>query len=239
MTGPRVLAVVPGNNTTVERELAAFAPEIGRLDVARVRRKPGMLTLADLPEYEDSTIAAVEPFAADPPDLVVFACTAAGFIGGSAGNRRVVDRLAARLARPVVSTAGAMAAALGRSGARRIDVVTPYLADVNDGLRAFLADESIEVLKLDSFFCPTVQALGAVTAEEVRMKALATADKGDALFIACAQLPTLAILTELRARLRRPVWSSVHATAWAALAALGLPNDRLDGARPETGRDAA
>jgi hypothetical protein len=31
----------------------------------------------------------------------------------------------------------------------------------------------------------------------------------------------------------------VHATAWAALAALGLPNDRLDGARPETGRDAA
>jgi maleate cis-trans isomerase len=38
-------------------------------------------------------------------------------------------------------------------------------------------------------------------------------DDCDALFIACSQLPTHAILDGLRRELARPVESSIHATA--------------------------
>jgi maleate cis-trans isomerase len=36
----------------------------------------------------------------------------------------------------------------------------------------------------------------------------------DALFIACSQLPTRAILGGLEHELGRPAWSSIRATAW-------------------------
>ena len=51
---------------------------------------------------------------------------------------------------------------------------------------------------------------------ERRVDALARAtveDGHDALFIACSQLPTHAILDDLRRDLGRPVWSSIAATA--------------------------
>jgi maleate cis-trans isomerase len=231
MKKPTVLLVVPANNTTMEGEMTALCPEVGTFLTARVKRAPGLLTLADLPSYGDSTIAAVEPFLGKRIDLVVYGCTAAGFIGGREGNEAIVDRLAARTGGKVVSTAGAMVAALAHSGARRVDIVTPYLAAVNEGLRRFVSEAGIVVTALDSFLCPDVGALGRVSAAEVEAKALLTARDGDTLFIACSQLPTLPILGGLRARLGRPVWSSVSATAWMALAALGFANERLDGGR--------
>jgi maleate cis-trans isomerase len=224
---PTALLIVPANNTTMAGEMERLCPEIGRFHVAGVKRGPGLLTLADLPSYRDSTIAAVEPFLGEAIDLVVYGCTAAGFIGGPEGNAAVVDALAERCGVTVVSTAGAMIDALRHDGVRRVDVVTPYLDAVNDGLRRYLAAEGFAVAGFDSFFCPDVAALGRVTAEEVATKALTTAADGDALFIACSQLPTLPILGALRDQLRRPVWSSVHATAWASLAALDLGNAHL------------
>jgi maleate cis-trans isomerase len=38
----------------------------------------------------------------------------------------------------------------------------------------------------------------------------------DALFIGCSQLPTHAILDDLRVEFDRPAWSSIRATAWDA-----------------------
>jgi maleate cis-trans isomerase len=239
MTKPTVLLVVPANNTTMEPEMTALCPEVGRFLVARVGRGAGMLTVDGLLTYGESAIVAIEPFLAEKPDLIVFGCTAAGFLGGAPGNQRIVDGLKARSGLPVVSTAEAMVAALAHSHARRVDVTTPYLENINAGLRSFIEGAGIAVARLESLFCPDVAALGRVTAPEVEAKALATATDGDALFIACSQLPTLPILAGLRRRLRRPVWSSVQATAWMTLGALGLANNRLDGGRLDLVQSAA
>jgi maleate cis-trans isomerase len=40
------------------------------------------------------------------------------------------------------------------------------------------------------------------------------------MFIACSQLPTHAILDDLRRELGRPVWSSIQASAWMTQKAL-------------------
>jgi maleate cis-trans isomerase len=88
-------------------------------------------------------------------------------------------------------------------------------------LRAYLAASGIEVETLESFLCATTAELGRITADEVRDLALRTVTpRSAALFIACSQLPTLAILDDLRTRLRIPVWSSIAATAWAGERAL-------------------
>lgn len=217
MTRQHGLLVVPANNTTMEPELNALCPELAPFAVARVPRPPRTLTIDDLPAYRAATLEAVEPFLGQRPDLVVYGCTAAGFLGGAAGDGEMVAALRSRTGVPVVSTASAMVAVLRHEGVTATAVVTPYLAAVNDGLRAYLAAARISVEVLASFNCATTEALGRITAEQVRDKALATVTPDSrALFIACSQLPTLDVVPALRRRLGIPVWSSIRATAWAA-----------------------
>ena len=211
------LLVVPANNTTMEHEMNALCPDLAPFLVARVKRPARTLTRDDLPEYRASTLEAVEPFLSQKPDLVVYGCTAAGFLGGRAGNASMVEALRARTGAEVISTAEAMEQVLAHEAVTATAVVTPYLTPVNDGLREVLGEAGVAVETLDSFFCETTAALGEITEDQVREKALTTVTPHSrALFIACSQLPTLNVVPSLRAQLNIPVWSSIAATAWAA-----------------------
>jgi maleate cis-trans isomerase len=223
----KALIVVPENNTTMEPEISALCPALAPLPVARVKRPARTLLLEDLPAYADATLDAIEPFAAEKFDLVIYGCTAAGFLGGLAGNAGMVDKLRVRTGANVVSTSDAIIDVLRDAGVSNTAVVTPYLKPVNDGLRAYLESSGIAVETLSSFFCQTTAELGRITEEQVLELALRTVTpESKSLFIACSQLPTLKTVAELRARLDIPVWSSIQATAWASAGALtvqGLP----------------
>lgn len=214
---PIALLVVPDNNTTMEGEMNALCPGLAHFLIARVKRPARTLVLSDLPEYRKSTLEAVEPFVDRKPDLVVYGCTAAGFLGGPDGNALMVEALKRQTGAKVISTAGAMEDVLKHEGVEEVAVVTPYLPAVNDGLRSYLNHTAVRVEVLDSFLCQTTAELGRITEDQVREKALATVtDASQALFIACSQLPTLTVVPELRDKLGIPVWSSIQATAWAA-----------------------
>ena len=213
----RSLLVVPANNTTMEPEMNALCPELAPFTVAHVRRPPRTLIREDLPAYGESTLEAVAPLVASELRLVVYGCTAAGFLGGPEGNRQITKALHRQTGAPVVSTADAMAAVLRHEGVSEAAIVTPYLEPVNDGLRAYLASEGVGVEVLASFLCATTDALGRITEEQVEELALATVTpRSKALFIACSQLPTFEVVPRLRERLGIPVWSSIQATAWVA-----------------------
>src|SRR5665811_906745 len=127
----KALIVVPENNTIMQPEISALCPELAPIPVARVKRPARTLLLEDLPAYTDATLVAIEPFADRQFDLVIYGCTAAGFLGGPAGNARMVDKLRARTHATVVSTAGAMIDALRHDGVTNTAVVTPYLQPVS------------------------------------------------------------------------------------------------------------
>jgi maleate isomerase len=223
----KTLIVVPENNTTMEPEISVLCPALAPIPVARVKRPARTLLLEDLPAYAEATLDAIEPFAAEQFDLVIYGCTAAGFLGGPSGNARMVDRLRERTRATVVSTAGAMVEALRSAGVSSTAVVTPYLQPVNDGLRGYLESSGIRVETLNSFFCKTTAELGQITKDQVLELARRTVTaRSKSLFVACSQLPTLNVVAQLRAELEIPVWSSIQATAWAgakALTAQGFP----------------
>jgi maleate isomerase len=223
----KALIVVPENNTTMQPEISALCPELAPMPVARVKRPARTLLLEDLPAYADATLAAIEPFASQQFDLVIYGCTAAGFLGGPDGNARMVEKLRERTGATVVSAAGAMVDVLRSKGITSTAVVTPYLAPVNDGLRAYLESAGISVETLNSFYCKTTVELGNISEEQVlRLVRQTVTSQSKSLFVACSQLPTLNVVARLRAQLDIPVWSSIQATAWAgakALSAQGFP----------------
>jgi maleate isomerase len=217
----KTLIVVPENNSTMEPEISALCPALAPLEVARVKRPPRTLLLEDLPAYAEATLDAVTPFTSERWDLVIYGCTAAGFLGGPGSNALMVKSLHELTCAPVVSTAGAMVDVLRDAGVFETAVVTPYLQPVNDGLRHYLEASGIQVETLNSFFCKTTAELGAVTEDEVIELARRTVTKqSKSLFLACSQLPTLNAIAQLRRELDIPVWSSIQATAWASARAV-------------------
>ena len=228
----RILLVVPANNTTMEGELRQLFPPATRLWVAGVKRPARTLLAEDLPAYAEATIASVEPFAGEKFDLVVYGCTAAGFLAGPVGNGRIAAKLAEATGAKVVSTAEAMVAALKTNGVTSTAVVTPYLEPVNDGLRRYLEASGIRVEVLASFLCKTTDELGKISEAQVSELALATVTPNSAaLFIACSQLPTLGIIDALHRQLGIPVSSSIAATA--AEGARQLAADGFDFSRAQ------
>jgi maleate cis-trans isomerase len=223
-TGPlKIGLMVPANNTTVEAELPLWLPAGSIITTVKIPRGPGMLTREAIPAYRDSAIALARQHFAKrnvtkrDVDLIVYGCTAAGFLSGPAGDAELSSMLTEATGLPVVTVARAMVRALQHDRAKRIAVVTPYLDAVNAQLEAFLNDGGISVVRLDSFRAPDVHVLGRITADEVRELARATMGADcDALFIGCAQLPTHAILAGLQAEFARPAWSSIRAAAWDA-----------------------
>jgi maleate cis-trans isomerase len=223
----KTLIVVPENNTTMEPEISALCPTLAPIPVARVKRPARTLVQEDLPAYAEATLDAIAPFADRQFDLVIYGCTAAGFLGGPDGNARMVDKLCQRTGASVVSTAGAMIDTLKSAGVSETAVVTPYLQPVNDGLLRYLESSGIAVETLNSFFCKTTAELGQITQAQVLDLALKTVTpRSRSLFVACSQLPTINVVAQMRAQLGFPVWSSIQATAWASartLTAQGLP----------------
>ena len=211
--GARIGLMMPINNTTLAGELAAWLPG-ARITTLRIPRGPGLLTPETLPAYQANAFALAKTLADDPVDVVAYGCTAAGFIGGPPNDRALAAELNAISGAPVATIARSMVLELQAIGARNIALVTPYLDPVNEKLKAFLADAGIGVRRFDSLYAADVNALGRITAEEVDAIARTTMDDScDAMFIACAQLPTRSILHALRADFGRPVISANAALA--------------------------
>jgi maleate cis-trans isomerase len=220
----RVGLMVPVNNTTFERELLGLLPPGSTCRTLRIPRGKGLLTPETLPAYKAQALALAAQFASMDLDVIAYGCTAAGFICGPAGDAQLARELADITRKPVVTTARCMVQALQEANVGRIALVTPYLNEVNDQLKAFLADGGIRVKRFNSFFAADVEALGRIDSAAVANLARETmSDDCDGLFIACAQLPTQDILEPLREEFRRPVLSSIWATAQRVARARAMP----------------
>jgi maleate cis-trans isomerase len=196
---PRIGLLVPINNTTMEGELLAWLPAGSTCRTLRIPRQKGLLTLADIPAYAAKGVEIAGSFRDDPVDLVVYGCTAAGILAGRQRDAEIVAALTEATGRPTVSTVNAMVAWLAEVGARNIALVTPYQDDVNEQLCRLMDSCGIGVRILSSFKTQSVDELGRITAELVAARARETMrDDCDAMFVACSQLPTQAILAGLR-----------------------------------------
>ena len=86
--------MVPANNTTMEPELLAWLPEGSSCRRVGIPRGQAMLTPETLPEYLAEASKLAKQFRDEEIDLVVYGCTAAGFMGGPARDTQMASELA-------------------------------------------------------------------------------------------------------------------------------------------------
>ena len=103
--GFNVGLMIPGNNTTMERELLAWLPAGSTCTTLRIPRGKGLLTPETMPAYKAQAIALAAAFSDTDIDVVAYGCTAAGFIAGPAGEAELAAQISEATGKVVVTTA--------------------------------------------------------------------------------------------------------------------------------------
>ena len=155
-------------------------------------------------------------------DVFGYGCTSGAMVIGP-------DNVAARIhaARPGIPVTNPITAALTglrALGARRIALLTPYVDEVNRGMRAYIQVNGIDVPVMGSFNVADDNTVAKITARSIEdaLCDLAAAPSVDAAFVACTSLRVAGIVERAEARLGKPVTSSNHALAWHCLRLAGV-----------------
>ncbi len=216
MTGPSVGLLVPAGNRVIEREFRLMAPpEISILSTPLLSLgTAGPRTLrAEVASLEEGLSEAVRRLTKASPDVLVYGCAAGSFVGGSAGDARIADRVRRVSNRPLIMAFRAARDALVRLGVKKVGVGTPYTEDMNEELAGYLAEGGIRVTALESI--PYERAQEPNVAQELTAKLARTRVEG--IFLCCTDLATVQDLDVLERSLAKPVVSSNQAALWACL----------------------
>lgn len=226
----RIGLVVPSTNTTCEMEFHRLAPEGVSVHTARV-----FLPEADDPEtrieqiraMDKGLLDAVREVASVEPGVIVWACTAASFLGGERHEAHLARELAQAVGIPVLTTSGAVVDALRELGVRRVAMATPYVDAINKREKLFLEVSlpGLEVVGLVGAGIVGNLPKGRLAPESAYLAGRqVNTDAAEAVFLSCTNWRTLEILESLEQDLGKPVISSVQASAWRAFRELALPD---------------
>lgn len=131
--------------------------------------------------------------------------------------------------RHVTEPVSALVAACRVVGAKRLAVLSPYVASVSERLREVLAEHGIETPVFGSFAEPNEAMVVSIDGQSIISAAtqLVADAEVDALFLSCTNLRTLDVIAPLEQDVGMPVLSSNLVLAWHMLGAPGAPRDLL------------
>ncbi len=227
----RVGLLVPGSNTTVEAEMNRAGLPGASFHAARMTLPLGLTGETLATTLMANAAVPLQHLSACQLDVMMLGCTSAAM---ALGTERSLSMVGAAQAQGALEVGGAIVAALKALRLHRIALFTPYLDTTNAAVIAYLAAAGIE----------TTASLGLglnTSLERFRVvsrtgaEALAAHLEGldhagaDGVLICCTDLPTIAALPGLEARLGKPVVSSNQAMLWAIARALGQQPERAGG----------
>ncbi len=221
----RVGLMIPSSNTMMEVDFARALPAGTALHTAR-------MFMADTTPAGESrmldefALPAARDLGTARPDVVVFGCTSAGALRGNDYDAELCERIRELTGAPTVSTIGAVRAAIQASGAARIGVITPYVDELNEKIRASVEADGVRVVAIsglgitDNFEIAEVGHDAIVTFAVAALGPLAAGDAIDLVFASCTNFGAMAARPAITRRLGLPVVTSNQAVLEAAVTRL-------------------
>jgi maleate isomerase len=226
MTTRHFGVLIPSTNTTVEVECRMLPPtyqaHVGRL-LSSAPGQPFSPSRDDDIDYQSRLLGTARV------ELVILAQTSASLFADDY-DAVTTRRISAGAGVPAVTSAQAVGRALRALGARRIALVSPYSAAVNDRAgRYFAAKHGLETLACEGFGATDSYAIGNLGTGLAR-DAFARIDRPEieAFVVPGGNFPTLAAIGDWEREFNKPVVTTNQASFWAMLMMLGK-DDRIPG----------
>jgi maleate isomerase len=230
----RVGLLVPSSNVTMEIELPALlgqgvpANEVPSFHSARMRMTA--VTAEALAAMDAQAEHRAGELADAQVDVIAYACLVAVMVQGPGAHRSAEQRLSDAAGVPVVSSAGALVAAVHALGVERVAMATPYAPSLTATVIDYLAAEDIEVVDAVSLGVTDNGAVGRLDpANLVDIAGRLDRSRAQAVVAsACVQMPSLPAIASIHAVTGLPTMSAATATARSLRLALGFSPLVLD-----------
>lgn len=220
----RIGLLVPSSNTVLEPDLTRHFGSRATVHAARMYLADPVTPAAEVAMLDDAAEPAARDLGTLQPDLVLFGCTSAGSLRGAAADRELRDRLGQICGAPVIGIFDSLGRSLRARNARRISLLTPYPAELNDSLAAGFLREGFELRDVVGLGIDSNLATGRIDPARIVDEAsrMAIADS-DALVIACANLRGLEAVQAVEATCGIEVVTSNSAAIEAVEEAISWP----------------
>jgi maleate isomerase len=219
----RIGVIVPSSNTTVEADFMRALPAGVTVHAARMFLAETTAEAERRMIYDHVPIAVTD-LATLRPHVVAFACTSGGAVLGADGEATLIANIARETGACVVSTNDAVGKAIETLGRRRIALLTPYVEELNQAIRAGLERRGLTVAHMAGLGITDNFGICNVTPDEI----VAFAERElagrqfDLLFVSCTNFRAVEARLLLMQRFGVPVVTSNQATIDAAFDAIGV-----------------
>jgi maleate isomerase len=223
----RLGMLIPSSNTVVEPETARLLPPGGPVvtHVSRLRVVQISDDASSLSQFELQTVLQAADLLADAlVDLILWNGTSAGWLGFD-WDRRLVEAIEAHTGIRATTAVTALNQALARRGARRIGLVTPYVAALEHRIIENYRGIGVTVASAIRSDLTQNTDYGSISPDEIAdmvRKVARRTDDGpmDAIIILCTNLAGASVSEALSAELGIPVLDSVRVAIDHSLALL-------------------
>jgi maleate isomerase len=221
----RLGMLVPSSNTVLEPETAKLLPadggvscHVARLPVVSISAEAGSVG-----QFDTAPMLAAAALLADARvDLMLWNGTAASWLG-FAHDTALIEAIERRTGIAATTAVIAINAALAALGARRLGLVTPYVAAIEAGIVRNYAAAGIDVVAAERLDITDNFAFGRVPPDQIADMARAVArGRPEAIVVMCTNLAGASLVGPLGAELGIPIVDSVHAAITHCLARLGV-----------------
>jgi maleate isomerase len=209
----RLGVLAPSSNTVLEPETVKLLPADGSvtMHVSRLRVVDISAEASSLAQFDlERALAAAESLADAKVDLILWNGTAASWLGIDR-DRRLVEAIEERTGIRATTAIFAMNEQLARLRARRIGLVTPYVAALETRIVATYRELGISVASAVRRDLTENTTYAEIGPEEIAaMVREAAREPVDAVVILCTNLAGSSVAEALTRELGRPVLDSVR-----------------------------
>lgn len=224
----RIGLILLATDHTTERDFARMCPHDRAAIYANRILNENPTTPENLRRMQPRLTEGAELILPDEDlDVIYYSCTSASAVLGNDTVLATVN--AAKPDTPVITPTSAADTAFRALGARRISILTPYIAETSAAIADYFSDQGYDVLNLDCFGMEDDREMARVSLDTIYEAGCQTiAADADALFISCTALPSAEVAQRIETATGKPVVTSNQAGVWLSLRTIGI-NDPLDG----------
>lgn len=217
---PKRIGMIVPFDMALDREYWQLVPADVSLHITR-------LPIIDLPygpsharkvADPDDVAAAARTLKRISPAVIAFGCTSASFVDGVVGEAAVRAAIVSGGGAEAVTPSGGLVEELRRLGVQRVGLGTPYGEALGRALATYLEEAGFEPVSLVNLeYSDEEDVVAASDDVVIDLADRAHTSDAEAVFLACTNLPTVALLPRLRERLGCPVLTANQVLVDAAL----------------------